>query len=88
MQTDALLVHHLAAVSTAPSPGNPHHDPDGCHVFGHLLRAGHFVMPYHMLSLVIQLSSIMGAWMNGKRDGRYRDVNPSLSDSKPRAFNH
>lgn len=29
-----------------------------------------------------------GARMNGKRDGRYQDVNPSLSDSKPRAFNH
>lgn len=28
------------------------------------------------------------AGMNGRRDVRNKDLNPSLSDCKPRAFNH
>lgn len=54
---------------------------------GHLLCARHCYFLSHTAP-GHAATKHQGAQMNGKRDGRKQDLNLSLSDSKPRAFNH
>ena len=54
---------------------------------GHLLCARHCYFLSHTAP-GHAATKHQGAQMNGKRDGRNQDWNPSLSDSKPCAFNH
>ena len=71
VESNAHPGNHLAAVSTAPLPWNPHHDPMATMAqwlpsVAYLLGARHFVMPYDMPPVFIQLIRHQGLWMNEK----------------------
>ena len=65
------------AVRTAPPLGNPHHG-QWLPYAGHLLCARHcYALSYTALGHTA--IKHQGAKVNGKRDGRNQDLNPSLS---------